>query len=61
VGAEEEDLSFLPSFRGDAKHRTRNLEIPDSALSGRSGMTTLLASTPHQIAANITAFAVNAR
>jgi hypothetical protein len=24
-------LSFSPSFRGDAKHRTRNLEIPRCA------------------------------
>ena len=29
-----------PSFRGDAKHRTRNLEIPGSPF-GRPGMTAL--------------------
>ncbi len=28
-----------PSFRGDAKHRTRNLEIPGSSLPRRPGMT----------------------
>ena len=29
---------YSPSFRGDAKHRTRNLEIPGSSF-GRPGMT----------------------
>ncbi|MGY3696417.1 hypothetical protein ACVIGA_006497 [Bradyrhizobium sp. USDA 3240] len=29
---------WLPSFRGDAEHRTRNLEIPGSPF-GRPGMT----------------------
>src|SRR5438045_6027928 len=32
-------LSSAPSFRGDAKHRTRNLEIPGLALSRHPGMT----------------------
>jgi hypothetical protein len=29
-----------PSFRGDAKHRTRNLEIPGLVLAHHPGMTT---------------------
>jgi hypothetical protein len=28
-----------PSFRGDAKHRTRNLEIPGLVLTHHPGMT----------------------
>jgi hypothetical protein len=28
-----------PSFRGDAKHRTRNLEIPGLVLAHHPGMT----------------------
>src|SRR5579871_2807318 len=27
-------MGALPSFRGDAKHRTRNLEVPGSPLRG---------------------------
>jgi hypothetical protein len=35
--------SALPvSFRGDAKHRTRNLEIPGLVLAHHPGMTILL-------------------
>jgi hypothetical protein len=34
----DKTLSARPSFRGDAKHRTRNLEIPGSPF-GRPGMT----------------------
>ncbi|HUN99460.1 MAG TPA: hypothetical protein VMU69_24910, partial [Bradyrhizobium sp.] len=30
---------YFPSFRGDAKHRTRNLEIPGLVLSHHPGMT----------------------
>src|SRR5450755_1321751 len=30
---------ILPSFRGDAKHRTRNLEIPGLVLTHHPGMT----------------------
>jgi hypothetical protein len=30
---------LLPSFRGDAKHRTRNLEIPGLVLTHHPGMT----------------------
>jgi hypothetical protein len=29
----------VPSFRGDAKHRTRNLEIPGLVLTHHPGMT----------------------
>jgi hypothetical protein len=29
----------MPSFRGDAKHRTRNLEIPGLVLTHHPGMT----------------------
>jgi hypothetical protein len=32
----------LPSFRGDAKHRTRNLEIPGLVLTHHPGMTALM-------------------
>src|SRR5882724_7646412 len=32
--------SQTPSFRGDAKHRTRNLEIPGLVLTHHPGMTT---------------------
>jgi hypothetical protein len=28
----------IPSFRGDAKHRTRNLEIPGLALTRHPGI-----------------------
>src|SRR5216110_3191594 len=31
--------NFLSSFRGDAKHRTRNLEIPGLVLAHHPGMT----------------------
>jgi hypothetical protein len=35
-----ENLEILsPSFRGDAKHRTRNLEIPGLVLAHHPGMT----------------------
>jgi hypothetical protein len=33
------ELEQTPSFRGDAKHRTRNLEIPGLALTRHPGMT----------------------
>ena len=33
--------SILPSFRGDATHRTRNLEIPGLVLTHHPGMTTV--------------------
>jgi hypothetical protein len=32
-------LLLDPSFRGDAKHRARNLEIPGLVLSHHPGMT----------------------
>src|ERR1700680_4914239 len=34
--------SELSSFRGDAKHRTRNLEIPGLVLTHHPGMTCLM-------------------
>jgi hypothetical protein len=34
-------LAFLVSFRGDAKHRTRNLEIPGLVLAHHPGMTSI--------------------
>src|ERR1700677_3067449 len=37
---------FTPSFRGDAKHRARNLEIPGLVLTHHPGMT----STCHHVA-----------
>jgi hypothetical protein len=33
-----------PSFRGDAKHRTRNLEIPGLVLAHHPGMTGVAAN-----------------
>ena len=33
------DFTCNPSFRGDAKHRTRNLEIPGLRLAAHPGMT----------------------
>src|SRR5260370_42445385 len=36
---EHDDISSKPSFRGDAKHRTRNLEIPGLVLTHHPGMT----------------------
>jgi hypothetical protein len=33
------DPELKPSFRGDAKHRTRNLEIPGLVLTHHPGMT----------------------
>ncbi len=35
-----------PSFRGDAKHRTRNLGIPGLVLAHHPGMTNLTANAP---------------
>jgi hypothetical protein len=32
-------MLMKPSFRGDAKHRTRNLEIPGLVLTHHPGMT----------------------
>ena len=32
-------MTVQPSFRGDAKHRTRNLEIPGLVLTHHPGMT----------------------
>src|ERR1700688_3570246 len=36
-----------PSFRGDAKHRTRNLEIPGLVLTHHPGMTEVYLLYPH--------------
>src|ERR1700728_634402 len=37
---------FTPSFRGDAKHRARNLEIPGLVLTHHPGMTVERPSPP---------------
>jgi hypothetical protein len=34
-----DEANQSPSFRGDAKHRTRNLEIPGLVLTHHPGMT----------------------
>jgi hypothetical protein len=36
-----ENAEVRPSFQGDAKHRTRNLEIPGLVLTHHPGMTAL--------------------
>src|SRR5271155_2472406 len=37
-----DSFAFTVSFRGDAKHRTRNLEIPGLCQQAHPGMTSLL-------------------
>jgi hypothetical protein len=40
---------LTPSFRSDAKHRTRNLEIPGLVLAHHPGRTESISRSPHQI------------
>src|ERR1700758_1509604 len=45
---------WVRSFRGDAQHRTRNLEIPGSVLPDRPGMTvSLLRAIPHAVSSTV--------